>query len=150
MTRDPDCAKVPGAHVGPDGSTASPPVEFARVASFREFGELAYPGEALEVYVPSTVEWLEATEVDACLACWVDLLARGGTLSVSGTDLPQLCEAVALGKLGDREANRLLYAGRKACYSAATIAGALESRGLVVRSVRLGRFDYTVAAERVH
>jgi hypothetical protein len=149
MARAADPAKAPGTLTAPDGSPMPAPVEFAAVEDLRAFGDAVYPGEADEVVVPAALDFVDPLLVDEYVAAWVGLVAPGGTLSLGGVDLLQLCDRVASGGMTDRQANQVLYGdGRRSSFSAATVAEVLRARGLVVERVLVEGLKYAVVASR--
>lgn len=153
MTRVADLSKVPGGALrAATGEAVCPPVEFALVPDLLDFGEAVFPGEADEVFVPGTHEWVDPEAVDRYLAAWVGLLAVGGTIAVGGIDFVQVADRLSRDRLTEKAANQATFGAagaKRACYSAASVREALEALGLVVERAGVDGIRYMVVAKRV-
>jgi hypothetical protein len=139
---------LPGyLNLGPAGDVP-PALQYQEVPGLADFGDAVLVGEAEEVFVPSALDAVPEAELPACLAYWGGRLSATGKLVVSGLDLLTLAYRVDADGFRYDKARDLLFSWRKAAYAAEEVREALGRAGLVVETVDVSAFNYTITAAR--
>jgi hypothetical protein len=145
-----------GSGVPLDGYlNVSPTAAGCVYAHFSDLDPVVEDAEASEILASDVADFVPASAFDDMLAHWARKLARGGTLTVRGLDLADVCRMVASRQLDLPRANLLIYgdqsvpsACRKSATSLPLMCGVLRSVGLTIAAKAFAGPFYTVTARR--
>lgn len=109
-------------------------------------------GEASEVVAINILDYLAPAKQVELLHHWVSRLARGGSITVSCTDLYEVCRSLITGTLDEDAVTSVLYgtskARRAAIFSEKTLMEKLRSLGLEIMTRRTDGLICTVTGRR--
>lgn len=117
----------------------------------RNLSAVADPGECEEVVALGVLDCYPADAVDGVLDHWLSLLAHGGRLTVSVTDLREVARGFLAGAIGLDEANSLLHGGavkKASALDLLSLAEVLENKGYKILHKRVVNRRAVVTCER--
>jgi hypothetical protein len=101
-----------------------------------DLAPFADKGEVAELVALDVLGILPKPQVKAALDHWVGLLAFGGTITLTMTDIEEVARLVYLGKVSSEQAEGLIHGGadewkvRRSFTTAEKLAANLQARGL--------------------
>jgi len=131
----------------PDLTDVDPLITY-QISEFYDFKDIISYGEVDELVIPSLIEYLPNDKLMDFIKKWIEYVAIGGTISISGTELLEVAHALSIGHINENVANRYLFP-KLGCYSLKQIIGELELLGLEIQTSSIDKLKYLVKAKRV-
>jgi hypothetical protein len=105
--------------------------------------------QCTELLVEHFLEHIPTEAILDILKIWTTKLRKGATITVIGTSLSAVSNAILHKTLKIPEANKILYGhGLRGCYELSDVSEILKHLGLKVIRKSLNNYDYTIAAKR--
>ena len=111
--------------------------------------------ELEELLAIDVLDYIPLNETSEVISNWVKKIRYGGKIVIGGIDLMDVCKDFSQYKIGLDEANLLIhgeqdkpYLIRRVGFTAISVAGYLESKGLKVNKKRTSNYKMIVEAVR--
>lgn len=75
-----------------------------------------YLGSIDELIIPSLIEYLPNEDISNLFKKWIEYTSIGGTITIGGVELLEVCHALSAGEINENDVNKLLYP-KLGCYS---------------------------------
>lgn len=135
------------------GPVPLPNTKFCSLTNLDKYVEAA---EANEILAIDIIDYVEQSYIGEALTNWVSKLRIGGTITIGGLDLHEVCRKFARRQIDLADANSLLYGTqenpfmhRKSSLSIDAVVGQLKTFNLYIDSKKFEQNFYYVKARRV-
>lgn len=111
-----------------------------------------YLGSIDKLIVPSLLEYLPNNSIDPLIKKWIEYVSIGGTITINGVELLEVCHAISAGEINENDVNKLLYP-KLGCYSLKQVIEQLKDENsnekLEITKQIVNGLHYLIEAKRI-